>query len=79
MNAIRKILTRQGNSLNVILPDNFTAKQVEVIILPFEDEVKDINESDSIAFRQKISGIFKNFNADLSGFNFNRDELYDSI
>jgi len=77
MNAIRRIIKREGNSLNVVLPDNFTANQVELIILPFEDnDLKPVNGKEDEAFRLHISAVFAKFNADLSGFQFNRDEVY---
>jgi len=77
MNAIRKILTRNGNSLNVALPENFTARRVEVIVLPFEDNDIKAKAPNTEVFRVELARIFGKFNADISGFRFNRDELYD--
>lgn len=34
MNAIRQFIEVKNNSFNVVLPDDFTARTVEVIILP---------------------------------------------
>lgn len=38
MNAIRKFIEVENNSFSVELPEGFTAKTVEVIILPLEVE-----------------------------------------
>lgn len=44
MQALRQFYTVQGNTVLVRLPDNFPAKQIEVIILPSEDpETKQIS------------------------------------
>ena len=37
MEAIRRIVHREGNTLTVKLPDSFTAQTVELIILPVDD------------------------------------------
>ena len=36
MNAIRQFLEVKNNSINVVLPEGFTAKTVEVIIMPMD-------------------------------------------
>lgn len=36
MNAIRQYIDVKNNKLNIVLPNDFTAKRVEVIILPSE-------------------------------------------
>ena len=38
MDAIRQFIDVKNHSFQVILPDNFNARRVEVIILPSEDE-----------------------------------------
>lgn len=38
MNAIRQFVEVKDHSINVILPKDFSAKRVEVIILPNEEE-----------------------------------------
>lgn len=63
--------------LNVVLPENFTAKQVELIILPFEEKETEPDEDTLIAFRQKARELFSRFNVDLKAFKFNRDELHE--
>lgn len=39
MEAIRKIIHREGNTLTIELPDSFKAQTVELIILPADDAV----------------------------------------
>ena len=38
MKAIRQFIEVKNNSFNVVLPEGFTAKRVEVIIMPLEVE-----------------------------------------
>ena len=38
MEAIRKIVTVKNHQINITLPDDFNAKEVEVIILPKQDD-----------------------------------------
>ena len=41
MEAIRKIIRREGNTLTIELPDSFSAQTVELIILPVDDAEKE--------------------------------------
>jgi hypothetical protein len=38
MNAIRQFIEVKDNSFNVVLPKDFTAQRVEVIIMPSEED-----------------------------------------
>ena len=38
MKAIRKIVTVKNHQINITLPDDFYAEEVEVIILPKQDD-----------------------------------------
>lgn len=40
MQALRQILNVKHNSINILLPNDFSADKVEIIILPFEEKVK---------------------------------------
>lgn len=40
MEAIRKIVTVKNHQINITLPDDFNAEEVEVIILPKQDDFK---------------------------------------
>lgn len=44
MEAIRKIITVKNHQINITLPDDFNADEVEVIILPSEKSLKQIPE-----------------------------------
>ena len=39
MKALRQFLKVKNHSININLPDDFNAKEVEVIILPLEEQV----------------------------------------
>ena len=39
MKALRQFLKVKNHSINIHLPDDFNAKEVEVIILPLEEQV----------------------------------------
>lgn len=46
MEAIRKIIRREGNTLTIELPDSFSAQTVELIVLPVDDvEKESVKES----------------------------------
>ena len=77
MNAIRHIMKREGHTLNVLLPENFTPDQVEVIVLPYNEIDSKIEEQDLTAFRNKLSLIFDKYQVSTAGYNFDRDELYE--
>lgn len=77
MEAIRKKKVRRtGRQITVDLPDDFKAEEMEVIILP-EEEEKRPSAIDLIEWRRSLIEEFSKFNVDLSNFKFNRDELYD--
>lgn len=45
MQAIRKIIDVKNQSLTILLPDDFHAKQVEVIVLPIDEPLKYIKNA----------------------------------
>lgn len=79
MEAIRKkkVKTKEGKII-IDLPD-FTAKEVDLIIWPSEDEKADENISDVelATWRTNMNNFYAQYNVDLSDYKFNRDELYD--
>jgi len=77
MNAIRKTIKREGNILKIILPDDFKAEEFDVIVLPKEEPLLANKEFDLDEYRKSIVDFYANYNADLTNFKFNRDELYD--
>ncbi|WP_296144912.1 hypothetical protein [uncultured Flavobacterium sp.] len=44
MEAIRKIVTVKNHQINITLPDDFYADEVEVIILPKQDDDFELTE-----------------------------------
>ena len=44
MEAIRKIIRREGNTLTIELPDSFSAQTVELIVLPVDEVEKELVE-----------------------------------
>jgi len=77
MNAIRKTVKRQGNELRIILPDDFKAEEFDVIVLPKEEQFIANEQFDLDEYRKSIVDFYANYDADLTNFKFNRDELYD--
>lgn len=66
MESVREVLIPKNNKIEIMVPDNFVGKTIEVIAF----EVEEKND-----IRDKIKE--KTFDAiklDLSGFKFNRDE-----
>ena len=54
MEAIRKIVTVKNNQINITLPDDFNADEVEVIILPSEKSLKQIGKATLFAHKPEI-------------------------
>lgn len=78
MEAIRKRRVKNSNqTITVNLPKYFNPKEVDVIILPSEEESVQAKGIDINEWRKEIADFYSNFNVDLSNYKFNRDELYD--
>lgn len=78
MEAIRKRRVKNSNqTITVNLPKFFNPKEVDVIILPSEEESVQAKGIDINEWRKEIADFYSNFNVDLSNYKFNRDELYD--
>lgn len=60
MEAIRQILTVKNNTVTVILPDDFTADKVEVIILPIEDNEYTVPQWQIDQVRERTEKYLKN-------------------
>ena len=52
MQALRQIVNIKDNLLQVILPADFNAEKVEVIVLPIEEK----NKSDKLSNSERFSG-----------------------
>jgi len=59
MNAIRQFIEVKNNTFNVVLPEDFTAKTVEVIIMPSEVE-DDIPQWQKDIVLERIEAIKQN-------------------
>jgi len=59
MNAIRQFIEVKNNSFNVVLPEGFTAKTVEVIIMPMDVE-DDIPQWQKDIVLQRVAAIKQN-------------------
>jgi len=55
MQALRKIISVEDNLLKVVLPDDFKADKVEIIVLPVEDHNKQKKLKNSERFSSAIS------------------------
>jgi hypothetical protein len=78
MEAIRKSKIKTHNHKVVVdLPEDFNATEVDVIIWPSEKGAEQPIETDVEKWRKDLKDFYATFNADLSNFKFNRDELYD--
>jgi len=55
MEAIKKIISVRNHQINIELPKDFIAEQVEVIILPFKENVEIKKQKNSERFSGAIS------------------------
>ena len=73
MNAIRQFIEVKNNSFNVVLPKGFTAKNVEVIIMPSETQ-NDIPQWHKDILDKRLQDYLENPN-DVMDFDTFCDEL----
>ncbi|MCI9846354.1 hypothetical protein [Flavobacterium pectinovorum] len=62
MEAIRRIISVKNHSVTVILPDDFTANEVEVIILPVQNDEYKIPQWQIDQVRERTENYLKNPN-----------------
>ena len=60
MEAIRQIVKVIDNKINIILPDNFNAEEVEVIILPSQNHEYSIPQWQIDEVRERTEKYLKN-------------------
>lgn len=80
MEAIRKKIKRNGSdTITFKLPENFKAENLELIILPDEEEIKseDDIEKSVEEYRIRMKDFYNKFGFDIKRLKFDRDELYD--
>ena len=59
MNAIRQFIEVKDHSFNVILPEDFSAKRVEIIILPSDNDVQISKETQNL-LDKRLDNYLKN-------------------
>jgi len=78
MEAIRKKIKRNGSdTITFKLPENFKAENLELIILPDDEEVisKAENEESAEQYKQRMKNFYDKFSFDIKNLRFDRDEL----
>jgi hypothetical protein len=71
MEFIREIRRVEDNTITIQLPENYRDKEVEVLVLPFEDSVK------SESFKIRSFESLKHISLDTRNYKFNREELHE--
>lgn len=71
MEFIREIRRVEDNTITIQLPENYRDKEVEVLVLPFED----LKECKSVKTRSFES--LKHISLDTRNYKFNREELHE--
>ncbi len=73
MQAIREIVSPQSEELVIKLPRNFIQKKIEVIILPFHQEEKEMTSK-----KERLMKIFNESKGIFPvGYKFDRDEAHE--
>ncbi|MBZ4033143.1 hypothetical protein K6T82_00065 [Flavobacterium sp. 17A] len=60
MEAIRQIISVKNHSVTVVLPDDFTADKVEVIILPVQNDEYQVPQWQIDQVRERTENYLKN-------------------
>ena len=71
MNAIRKIVKREGNELRIVLPDDFKSEEFEVIILSSDEEnnsKEHTDEESESLYRLSSDGLAKAYDDEDDSF-----------
>ena len=71
MEFIREIKKIEDNTITIELPENYKYKEVEILILPFEDSEK------SESSKRRPFESLKEISLDTRTFKFNREELHE--
>jgi len=77
MNAIRQFVDVKDNSFQITLPEGFTAKRVEVIILPSDNDFKISSETKNL-IKERKADYLKNPD-NLTDFDEFLDELESDV
>jgi hypothetical protein len=74
MDAIREIKHVKGNKITINVPDEFVEKDVEVIVLPLDEEDKKSEDDRKASFIEFVDKFRFKLPVD---YKFVREELYD--
>lgn len=78
MDAIRQFIEVKNHSFQVILPDNFNARRVEVIILPSKEDEYQLTEDTKKMLDERLKSFNNNPN-DVHDFDQLLDEFDNEI
>jgi hypothetical protein len=71
MEFIREIKKIEENTITIELPENYKNREVEILVLPFED-----SEKNKFSKRRPFESL-KKISIDTRTFKFNREELHE--
>jgi len=74
MEAIRKVVTLRDNVLNLILPERFRARTIELIVLT--DDGADATKKDREALMARYKKQYAGLRFDIRNLKFDREELH---
>lgn len=74
MEALKKIVKLKDNVLNVVLPEHFRAKTIELIVLATNEPHASAPDRTTLLARYKKE--YEGLQLDITNLNYNRDELH---
>ena len=74
MEALKKIIKLKDNVLNVVLPEHFRAKTIEIIVLATTGQDKTTRDRNALLDRYNKE--YDGLRLDITTLNYNRDELH---
>jgi hypothetical protein len=74
MEAMRKVVTLRDNVLNMILPERFRARTVELIVLTDDSTAAPAKDRDALMARYRKQ--YADLRFDIRNLKFDRDELH---
>gem|GEM_PF-2833307 len=74
MEALKKIVKLKDNVLNVVLPEHFRAKTIELIVLATNEPHPSAPDRTTLLARYKKE--YEGLQLDITNLNYNRDELH---
>jgi len=74
VDALKRIVKLKDNVLNVVLPEHFRAKTIELIVLASEGQEMDAADRNTLLERYRRE--YANLRFDITNLNYDRDELH---